>query len=378
MRILIAAEARLGAGGSGAERVLHAHVRALRARGHQLLVLCPDGALAAPSDVATRAVGWSATTPWRALAAARPALARGGVDAVVLHHPLPGTLLADAAERARVPVLALVHSPWREEYEIRGGRGLRGRLLGRVRAGLERRVLTRARRVCAMSRFMAARVVAAHGLPAERVRIVPGGVDRVSFVEPTDRRAVRRRLALPETGPLLFCLRNLEPRMGIEHLLGAMPAVLARHPDAHLVIGGDGPLAVTLRERTTALGLDAAVRFAGFVAESELPHLYAAADVFVLPSEGLEGFGLVTLESLACGTPVIGTRVGATPELLEPLDPALLADAPTPDALARAILAFLSRGDRASLAARCRAHTAPYAWDRVAGRLEAELLALTH
>lgn len=377
MRILIAAEARLGAGGSGAERVLDAHVRALRARGHQLLVLCPDRARAAPSDVATRAVGWSATTPWRALAAARPELARGGVDAVVLHHPLPGTLLADAAERARVPVLVLVHSPWREEYEIRGGRGLRGRLFGRVRADLERRVLTRARRVCAMSRFMAARVVAAHGLPAERVRIVPGGVDRVSFVEPTDRRAVRRRLALLETGPLLFCLRNLEPRMGIEHLLGAMPAVLARHPDAHLVIGGDGPLAATLRERTSALGLDAAVRFIGFVPESELPQFYAAADVFVLPSEGLEGFGLVTLESLACGTPVIGTRVGATPELLEPLDPALLADAPTPDALARAILAFLARGDRASLATRCRAHTAPYAWDRVAERLEAELRALT-
>jgi glycosyltransferase involved in cell wall biosynthesis len=341
-------------------------------------VLCPDRARAAPSDVVTRAVGWSATTPWRALAAARPELGRGGVDAVVLHHPLPGMLLADAAARARVPVIALVHSPWREEYEIRdGGRGPRGRLLGRVRASLERRVLTRARRVCAMSRYMAARVVAAHGLSAERVRIVPGGVDRVSFVEPADRHAVRRWLALPETGPLLFCLRNLEPRMGIEHLLGAMPAVLARHPDARLVIGGDGPLAATLRARTTALGLDAAVRFTGFVPESELPHLYAAADLFVLPSEGLEGFGLVTLESLACGTPVIGTRIGATPELLEPLDPTLLADAPTPDALARAILAFLSRGDRASLATRCRAHTAPYAWDRVAEQLEAELLALT-
>jgi glycosyltransferase involved in cell wall biosynthesis len=84
----------------------------------------------------------------------------------------------------------------------------------------------------------------------------------------------------------------------------------------------------------------------------------------------------VTLESLACGTPVIGTRVGATPELLEPLDRTLLADAPTPDALARAILGFLARGDRTSLAARCRAHTAPYAWEHVAERLEAELRAL--
>jgi glycosyltransferase involved in cell wall biosynthesis len=155
-----------------------------------------------------------------------------------------------------------------------------------------------------------------------------------------------------------------------------MPAVLARHPDALLVVGGDGPLAATLRERAAALGLGAGARFVGFVPEPELPDFYAAADVFVLPSEGLEGFGLVTLESLACGTPVIGTRVGATPELLEPLDPTLLADAPTPEALAGTILEFLSRGDRATLAARCRAHTAPYAWEHVAERLEAELIAL--
>jgi glycosyltransferase involved in cell wall biosynthesis len=222
---------------------------------------------------------------------------------------------------------------------------------------------------------MAARVAAAHGLPAGRVRVVPGGVDLARFAPPGDRLAARRRLGLLESAPVLFCLRNLEPRMGLELLLGAMPAVLARHPEALLVIGGDGPLAGPLRDRARALGLGAAVRFLGFVPEPELPLVYGAADVFVLPSERLEGFGLVTLESLACGTPVIGTRVGATPELLEPLDPALLSD-PTPDALARAVLAFLAREDRATLAARCRAHTAPYAWERVAERLEAELLAL--
>jgi glycosyltransferase involved in cell wall biosynthesis len=376
MRILIAAEARLGAGGSGAERILDGHVRALGERGHHLVVLCPGRGRAAPAHVTLRSVGWSAATPWRALAAARPELARG-VDVVVLYHPLPGALLAAAAHHARVPALAIVHSPWREEYEVRGGaRSLRGRLLARVRARLERRVLTRVQGVCAQSRFMAARVAAAHGLPAERMRVVPGGVDRAAFVQPSDRRALRRRLGLPERAPVLFCLRNLEPRMGIEYLLDAMPAVRARHPEARLVVGGDGPLAGPLRERAAALGLDGAVRFAGFVPEPDLPQLYAAADAFVLPTEGLEGFGLVTLESLACGTPVIGTRVGATPELLEPLDPTLLVDTPTPDALARAILAFIAREDRESLGARCRAHTAPYAWEHVAERLEAELLAL--
>jgi glycosyltransferase involved in cell wall biosynthesis len=73
---------------------------------------------------------------------------------------------------------------------------------------------------------------------------------------------------------------------------------------------------------------------------------------------------------------VVGTPVGATPELLAPLDPALLAAAATPQALARALLDFLARDDHARLAARCRVHTEPYAWERIAERLEHELGAL--
>lgn len=377
MRILIAAEARLGAGGSGAERVLDAHVAALRARGHRLVVLCRDGDGASGVEPTPGAIGWSALTPWRALSAARPDLSRREVDAVVLYHPLPGALLARAARRAGVPVLAIVLSPWAEEYDARAEHdGLRRLLLSRARRSLERRVLAGATRVCALSRFMADRVAATHGIPARAIRVVPGGVDRTRFAPVADRRALRQRLGLPVDGPLLFCLRNLEPRMGVDLLLDAMPAVLARHPSAVLVVGGHGPLAATLRAQAARLGLGAAARFPGFVPEHELPAYYAAADASVVPTRHLEGFGLVTLESLACGTPVIGTPVGGTPELLAPLDPALLAEAPTTEALTRALLALLARGDRDALAARCRAHTEAYAWERVAERLEAELGAL--
>jgi glycosyltransferase involved in cell wall biosynthesis len=198
-------------------------------------------------------------------------------------------------------------------------------------------------------------------------------VERARFAPVSERRAVRKQLGLPVDGPLLFCLRNLEPRMGVELLLDAMPAVLAHYPTTVLVVGGDGPLAAPLRAHAARLGLGAAVRFCGFVPEGVLPAHYAAADASVVPTRALEGFGLVTLESLACGTPVIGTPVGATPELLMPLDRALLADAPTAEALARALLALLARDDRDALAARCRAHTEAYAWDRIAERLEVEL-----
>jgi glycosyltransferase involved in cell wall biosynthesis len=161
--------------------------------------------------------------------------------------------------------------------------------------------------------------------------------------------------------------------MGLGELLRAMVTVRAAHPDACLLIGGTGELDASLREQTRTLGLDGTVRFTGFVPEAELPALYGAADAFVLPTQALEGFGLVTLESLACGTPVLGTPVGATPELLSPLDRSLVFASSSPDAIARGIVEFLGRDAHEALRARCRAHAVSQTWDAAIGRLESDL-----
>jgi glycosyltransferase involved in cell wall biosynthesis len=209
------------------------------------------------------------------------------------------------------------------------------------------------------------------------VRVVPGGVDTRRFVPARNRDALRRGLGFSDAGPVLFTLRNLEPRMGLEELVAAMPAIVARHPHACLVIGGHGPLEERLRAAARAHGVAEAVAFAGFIAEELLPAYYAAADLFVLPSLALEGFGLVTVEALACGTPVLGSRVGATPELLAPLDAGLLLDDVTPAAIATGVERLLARGDRADLARRCRVHAERYAWDAAVETLERELAILT-
>jgi glycosyltransferase involved in cell wall biosynthesis len=371
MNVLVVAEAVLGAGDSGAERVLDGHVAGLVARGHRVTVVCAAVQGGRMFGADARPIGWSALTPWRAVGAARDLLRPGAAAAVIFHHPFPATFAAGAARRAGIRTVAVVHSPWHEEYEVRVARGgAARRALSAFRRRIERRVLTRVDRIATLSRFMARHVAQAHGFSADAIRIVPGGVDRARFAPAADRRATRRRLGFPEDAPLLFCLRNLEPRMGVDALLEAMPAVLARHPTLVLAVGGRGPLEAALRARTGALRLDAAVRFLGFVPEDDLAAHYAAADASVLPSQRLEGFGLVTLESLACGTPVLGTRVGATPELLEPLDPALLVDAPGPEGLARAITTFFERKDRDALGERCRAYTARFTWEHAAARLE--------
>lgn len=375
MRLLILAEADLRLTGSGAERVLAGHVAGLRRRGHSLTVI--TGGRAEPAcdgDLEVRPVGWSVGTPWRARMAAARSLGRGPFDAVVVHHAYPAWRLVGWPSLGGTPITYVFHSPWSEEYDVRhpGGGGPWHAMARHLRRRLERRVMHAARRVFPLSRFMAARATELHGIAPAAIRVLPGGVDRSHFAPSRDRGAARAAFGVLPSAPMLLTLRNLEPRMGIETLLDAMPRILARHPDALLVVGGAGPLRRDLEARAAALGLGERVRFAGFVPEADLPALYGAADLFILPTVALEGFGLVTLEALACGTPVLGTRVGATPEILEPLDPGLLVGS-SPEAIGAGVLGYLARGDRDDLGRRCRAHTAPYDWGRVVDALEREL-----
>ena len=100
-----------------------------------------------------------------------------------------------------------------------------------------------------------------------------------------------------------------------------MPAILRSLPRARLAIAGTGSSDSSLREQVTHLALEDRVRFVGRISDSDLVNSYRTADLVVMPSQALEGFGLTTAEALACGTPVVGTPIGATPELLAGIDP---------------------------------------------------------
>ena len=208
--------------------------------------------------------------------------------------------------------------------------------------------------------------VSAFGKVRAPIVKIPGGVDLVRFAPAQDPLAVRRQLGLPQDRRILLSVRRLTPRMGLENLIEAMPAVLAQYPDTLLLIGGKGPEHASLAAQTARLGLQNSVSLLGFISHDHLPLYYQAADAFVLPTVALEGFGLVTVESLACGTPVIGTPVGATPEILQALDPRLLAQSAAPDALAHAILSFFGgEWGKALSPARLRGFVEErYSWDK--------------
>jgi glycosyltransferase involved in cell wall biosynthesis len=204
-------------------------------------------------------------------------------------------------------------------------------------------------------------------------------VDTETFSPALERRVVRASLGLADDAFVLFTVRNLVPRMGLEALLQTVAQLRQEIPHLLVLIGGSGPLRVTLEAQVEALGLQSAVRLLGFVPEELLPDYYRAADLFVLPTMQLEGFGLVTVEALASGTPVFGTRIGATEEILGQLDPALLSSGTDTVSLATGILALYRRfmaepGARARLSRAGRALVLRhFTWARHCERLTAVL-----
>ncbi len=212
-----------------------------------------------------------------------------------------------------------VHSPAILEMQA-AGRGATAMeraklwLTGRLAHNLERRCLERSHSITAESRYTVSLIRTLHGdRIAHRTRVVPGWVDTKRFQIVANQHALKVRLSWPTDVPVLFTLRRLVARMGLDGLLYALQHVKAPVGSSTWSIGGAGPSRVQLEGMISQLGLSDCVRLAGFVPDDLLPIMYAAADAFVLPTAELECFGIIVLESLACGRPVLATPVGAIP-----------------------------------------------------------------
>jgi phosphatidyl-myo-inositol dimannoside synthase len=174
-----------------------------------------------------------------------------------------------------------------------------------------------------ISRFTASRLAGA--LASERVRSLPPGVDVARFRPGVDGTALRAELGIPTDAEVVGCVSRLVPRKGQDLLLEVWPEVQRRHPRAWLLLVGEGPSETRLQQRAQALGPRAQVRLAGAVDWDRLPEAYAACDVFAMPCRtrwaglDVEGLGIVYLEALASGIPIIVGRSGGAPETV--LDP---------------------------------------------------------
>jgi glycosyltransferase involved in cell wall biosynthesis len=221
----------------------------------------------------------------------------------------------------------------------------------------------RSTKTVVLSEFMRSELARLDRPAADRALVVPGGIDTERFTPDPFRRGDGE----PRTS--IFTARRLTPRTGVDALIGAMPFIWAEFPDAALDIAGVGPQEIALRE--LARSVDAAgerIRFLGRISDEALVERYRSATLVALPTRELEGFGLTTAEALACGAAVVGTPAGATPELLAPLDPALLSTDVTAVSLGDTMLRFLRDPERRqSVKDRAHAHVVPsMGWAAVA------------
>jgi glycosyltransferase involved in cell wall biosynthesis len=305
------------------------------------------GLVLGPPDVAalTRgqvlAFGRGGKLPMRLLAARmamRKALLLQAPDVVALHFALFAAPTIDLLKTR--PVVMHFHGPWAEEAAAEGA----GPAGVAVRAGLERSVYRRATRLITLSEAFATLLQSRYGIAREKIRVVPGSVDLTRFAPKVSRAAARAALGWPAANPILLAVRRLVRRMGLDRLIAAMPAVCAAVPGAMLMIAGRGAEEGRLKSLAEASGVGDNIRFLGFVADSDLPLAYRAADLNIVPSRALEGFGLTAAEALAAGTPSLVSPIGGLPEVVAPLDANLVFRSGSAPDIAGGLVAALTGG----------------------------------
>ncbi|MGB4125797.1 MAG: glycosyltransferase family 4 protein, partial [Dethiobacteria bacterium] len=167
-------------------------------------------------------------------------------------------------------------------------------------------------RVICNSRYMREEIESVFNLPPDKISIIPNGIRPAAFQVSSPDPAVRQRFAASQE-KILFFIGRLVREKGVQVLLEALPIIKERIPNVRVVIAGRGPYAEELHRISLHLGLDQQVTFAGYIDEETRNQLYAHADVAVFPSL-YEPFGLVALEAMATGTPVVVSDTGGFAE----------------------------------------------------------------
>jgi glycosyltransferase involved in cell wall biosynthesis len=359
----------------GGNRYPYETIRRLGARGHAVTVATPrlHGRFPPLPGVTYRLYPiWRphpAVSHFTNLAGATVALrGLGGHDVALVGSYDAALALGWAHVVPRTPMVFLYHSEFYSEW-VHARAPVR-RVLQRYMAAVERHVFALSAAIVAVSEFSARQIRARSPASTLRVRAIPTGVDTDFFAPPHDALGIRHELGFPPDELVVLGVGRLAGVKQFDRLVTAFAVACARGLAARLVIAGDGPERPRLERLVETYGIKDRVLLAGYCDPPRLRGFMQAADLQVCTS-AFENLSLAILEGMACGTPVLGTPGGGTPELVGQIDPALvLADDHT-HTLADALPGWLADRQRlielGQLARRLAVER--YDWERVVDAL---------
>lgn len=237
-----------------------------------------------------------------------------------------------------------------------------------LRLEVERKSIAAADHIIAFTAEEKDNLVRIYGAQPDKVKVVPAGVDLTLF-HPTDRDKARYQLGLSRHAKVLLFAGRLDPIKGVDILLGTVARLASISEIQLLIIGGDSAVGnemARLGSVASRLGIDDRVTFLGTVEHERMPIFYAAADVCVVPSYH-ESFGLVALEALACGTPVVASRVGGLATIVRDGETGYLLDELSPEAFAQRLEVLLDNRElRQRMGVAACSSVTEYTWSTVA------------
>lgn len=341
-----------------------AHVRdqalALQRLGHEVSVLAPVDDDQYPLEPFIVDGGKPVSVPYNgsvakvnfgpvSAARVRRWIKEGDFDVLHVHEPASPTLSVLACWAARGPIVATWHSSQTRSRALSAAYYLMQTAMEKISARI------------AVSE--AARQTLVKHLGGDAV-LIPNGVTCSDF------EGAQPLPGYPRQGPTIFFIGRIdEPRKGLEILLSAMPAIIAQHPDIELLVAGPGDQA----EATDGLPDEVAghVRFLGLVSDAEKVAAFASSDVYVAPNTGGESFGIVLLEAMAAGTPVVASDLEAFARVLDDGRAGAMFTSEDAASLARTVNEVLDDAPRRE-AMRAAGHTRArqFDWEVVAREIE--------
>lgn len=323
----------------GADRYFHDLLRGFEQNGRHFIAAAFDGSTSEAAGACRISLGASSSPLLQRRSAIRAfgkrIVASPAPKIAATHFAFYADFLAPVLKAT--PQVVHFHGPWSGEAAAEGAR------IWTVFAKkwIEQRVYSRAAHCITLSNAFRDTLVGEFGISPGKISVVPGPVDLEKFHRPESVSACRARLGLPTGRRIIFCVRRLVSRMGIPELIEGFSGIARRFPDVDLIIGGSGAREEDFRAAAGETGLAGRIEFRGFIPEEDLPAYYGAADFSIVPSQRLEGFGLVALESLACGTPVLVTPVGGLPEAVTDLAARLVLQESSPVAISGGLASAL-------------------------------------